>query len=79
MDSRRKYSARIDKFGNPYELVSCKDKKGDGFSKGFVELKGQLYKIEPSMSSKGKVDKYGNPVLYWVKITKMAARQNVSL
>lgn len=52
-----------DRFGNPYQLVGCKP-NDKGFCKGYVELKGQLYKIEPSTSNN---EKYG----YWVKITKV--------
>jgi hypothetical protein len=52
-----------DKFGNPYQLIGCKvnDK---GFSKGFIELGGKLYKVEPSQASKEGVS-------YWVKVTEM--------
>ncbi len=59
----------IDRFGNAYSLVSCKDKKGTGFSKGWVEIGGKLYKIEPSEAAK-------DGVMYWVKITKMNSNQN---
>lgn len=53
-----------DRFGNPYQVVGCKDKKGSGFASGYVELGGKLYKIEPSEAQK-------DGVMYWVKITKV--------
>ncbi len=53
-----------DAFGNPFQVVGCRDKKGTGFSKGFVELGGKLYKIEPSKADKEGVDA-------WVRITLM--------
>jgi len=57
-------STRLDKFGNEYMVVGCKDKKGSGYSKGYVEIKGQLYKLEPSQSQKEGTE-------MWIKITKM--------
>lgn len=51
-----------DRFGNPYQLIGCKDKKGKGFASGYVELGGKLYKIEPSEATK-------EGVMFWVKIT----------
>jgi hypothetical protein len=51
-----------DRFGNPYQLIGCKDKKGNGFASGYIELGGKLYKVEPSTAQK-------DGVLYWVKIT----------
>lgn len=51
-----------DRFGNPYQLIGCKDKKGTGFAVGYIELGGKLYKVEPSQAQK-------DGVLYWVKIT----------
>lgn len=58
--------ARIsnDRFGNPYQVIGCKDKKGNGFSQGYVELGGKLYKLEPSVASKDGVE-------YWVKVTQV--------
>jgi hypothetical protein len=63
--------AQKDRFGNDYVLVSCKDKKGTGFAKGYVEIGNALFKVEPSEATSGKVDSKGNPVLYWVKLTKV--------
>lgn len=51
-----------DRFGNAYQVIGCRDKKGTGFPYGYVELGGKLYKIEPSESKKDGVD-------MWVKIT----------
>jgi hypothetical protein len=61
--------ARIstDKFGNPYQLIGCKDKKSNGFAVGYIELGGKLYKIEPSAAQK-------DGVLYWVKVTALKKR-----
>lgn len=55
---------RTDKFGNDYTVVGCKDKKGTGYPKGYIEIKGDLYKIEPSKSDKEGVE-------LWVRVTKM--------
>ncbi len=57
-----------DKFGNEYQVVGCKDKKETGFPKGFIEIKGQLYKLEPSESKKEGVE-------VWIKVTKMEKRK----
>jgi hypothetical protein len=64
----RHSNVRNDRFGNPTQLIGCKDKKGNGFAAGFIEIGGSLYKIEPSQAQK-------DGVLYWVKVTKMAKRQ----
>lgn len=63
------YKARIntDKFNNPYQLISCKDKKGTGFASGYVELGGKLYKVEPSVAQK-------DGVMFWCKITLVKKR-----
>lgn len=60
-----------DRFGNPYQLIGCKDKKGTGFSSGYVELGGKLYKIEPSQAQKEGVD-------FWVKITAVKKKASHS-
>ena len=60
-----------DRFGNPYQLISCKDKKGTGFAFGYVELGGKLYKVEPSEAQK-------DGVMYWVKITLVKKRPSAS-
>ena len=61
----------VDKFGNEYQLVGCKDKKGNGFSAGFFEMKGQLFKVEPSVAQKEGYE-------FWVKITKVKPRKKAS-
>lgn len=53
---------KTDRFGNPYQVVGCRDKKGTGFPVGYVELKGQLYKLEPSSAKKDGVEA-------WIKVT----------
>ena len=53
-----------DRFGNPYQVIGCKDLKGSGFSKGYVELGGKLYKLEPSKASKDGVE-------VWIKVTQV--------
>lgn len=57
-------NTRLDRFGNEYIVVGCKDKKGTGFPKGYIEIKGQLYKLEPSDAQKDGVE-------MWVKVTKI--------
>ncbi|RKQ43130.1 hypothetical protein BXY85_3749 [Roseivirga pacifica] len=59
----------VDKFGNTYAVVGCKDKKGTGFPKGYIEIKGQLYKLEPSDSQK-------DGVACWIRVTKMNNRKS---
>lgn len=54
---------QTDRFGNAYQLVGCKPNK-NGFSVGYAELGGKLYKIEPSEASKEGIS-------HWVKITKV--------
>ncbi|MGL3000510.1 hypothetical protein [Flavobacterium sp. RSSB_23] len=58
------FKARIstDKFGQKYQVVGCKDKKGTGFPKGYVELGGKLYRLEPSNSNKDGVE-------MWIRVT----------
>lgn len=60
-----------DRFGNPYQLIGCKDKKGKGFAVGYVELGGKLYKVEPSDAKK-------DGVMFWVKITAVKKNPSVS-
>jgi hypothetical protein len=52
-----------DRFGNAYQLIGCKPNKA-GFSVGYIELGGKLYKIEPSEAQKEGVS-------HWVKVTKV--------
>lgn len=60
------YNQRVstDKFGNPYQVVGMKDKKGTGFPKGYIELGNKLYKIEVSESKKDDVHA-------WVRVTEV--------
>lgn len=60
-----------DRFGQPYQVIGCKDKKGNGFCSGYVELGGKLYKVEPSQATKEGVD-------MWVKITAVKKRPTSS-
>ena len=53
-----------DRFGNPYQVVGCKDKKGNGFPVGYVELGGKLYKLEPSESQK-------EGTALWIRVTQV--------
>lgn len=53
-----------DRFGNPQAVVGLKDKKNTGYPKGFVEIKGDLYKVTTSPSNK-------EGVAEWVTLTKM--------
>jgi hypothetical protein len=69
------YKPRInnDRFGNPYQVIGCKDKKGTGFPKGYVELGAKLYKLEPSDAKKDGVD-------VWIKVTQVKKQpQNSSM
>ena len=52
-----------DRFGNNYLVVGLKD-NGKGFPRGYVEIKGTLYKLEYSDSKK-------EPVLCWIRFTEM--------
>lgn len=70
--------ANKDRFGNDYTVVGCYDKKGKGYPVGYVELKGQLYKIEPSEAQKDKQNRKGEDLLSWVKITKVQKRSQAS-
>ena len=56
-----------DKFGQAYQVVACKDKKGNGFAVGYIELCGKLYKIEPSEANK-------DGVMMWVRVTACKKR-----
>lgn len=60
-----------DRFGNAYQVVGCRDKKGSGFPVGYVELGGKLYKLEPSPANKEGVD-------MWVKVTAVKKRSTAS-
>lgn len=53
-----------DKYGNPYQVISCKPKKKNpDFNQGWIELQGKLYKLEVSNADKDGVD-------YWVRVTQ---------
>jgi hypothetical protein len=60
-----------DRFGQPFQVIGCKDKKDNGFCAGYVELGGKLYKLEPSTASK-------DGVAMWVKVTQVKKRNNNS-
>ncbi len=53
-----------DKFGNEFQLIGCKDRKGTGYGVGYFEVGGKLFKVE---ASEAKKDGY----THWVKITKV--------
>jgi hypothetical protein len=55
---------KTDRFNNPYQVIGCKDPKDTGFPKGYVELGGKLYKLEPSKANKEGVD-------VWIKVTQV--------
>lgn len=61
--------AQNDRFGNPQVVVGLKDKKGTGFPKGYIEIKGTLYKITISDSKKEGVEA-------WVTLTQMPKQRN---
>ncbi len=52
----RKNNISVDKFGRMQILVSLKDKKDNGYSSGFAEIKNQLYKFTVSKSKKDGVN-----------------------
>jgi len=56
-----------DRFGNAFKVVGCKPNK-NGFSVGYTEINGVMYKLEPSPSNKDGVDT-------WIRITKMPKRK----
>ena len=62
---------RVDRFGNQFTVVGCKDKKASGYPKGYVEIAGQLYRLEPSRANKEGVD-------MWIRVTKMQKRSSGS-
>jgi hypothetical protein len=59
---------KTDRFGNPYVNVRCRDKSGNGYFKGFVEVGGKLLQIEvqPQTSSDKK---YGDEIM-WARVTE---------
>ena len=64
MAQGRQRRISTDRFGNPYQLIGCKYVKGTGFPKGYIELGGKLYKLEPSEAKKDGVD-------VWIKVTQV--------
>lgn len=72
MQSQSQSRVSTDKFGNPYQLIGCTDKKGNGFHSGYIELQGKLYKIEPSQAQKEGVG-------YWVKVTQIKKQAKQSM
>ena len=62
-----------DRFGRPYTRTGAKDKKGNGFPRGYVTIGKDLYQIEVGPSKKEGVE-------CWLTVTKMDRnRQNRSL
>lgn len=70
--SQNRKRISTDRFGNPYQVIGCKDKKGNGFPSGYVELGGKLYKLEPSSSNKEGVD-------MWIRVTQVKKQNNQSM
>ncbi len=58
-----------DRFGNNQAVVALMDKKGTGYPKGYVKIKGKTYKIEVSESNKDNVER-------WVTITAVSKRSS---
>jgi hypothetical protein len=63
-------SVRSDKYGRPTSLCKCKPNK-NGYPEGYIELGGSLYKFAVSNNLKD-----GG---YWVSVTKMVKRSNMSM
>lgn len=61
-------STRLDKFGNKYAVIGCKDKKGTGYPKGYFTVKGKTFKLEPSPAEKDGVD-------MWIRITEVKSNK----
>lgn len=61
--------AKVDRFGNEYKNVACKDRKGRGFPAGFITItRPGTYKLEPGSSNVDGVDA-------WVRVTRTQNRQ----
>lgn len=69
---QRGQSTKTDKFGNAFKLVGMKTSKTEGFSKGFVELGGKLYKLELS----SHCEKDG--LCGWLKVYKVEEKKRVT-
>lgn len=67
-----KQRVSTDRFGQAYQVIGCKDKKGTGFPKGYIELKGKLYKLEPSNANKDGVD-------MWIRVTEVKKTAGASM
>jgi hypothetical protein len=67
--------AKIDRFGNPYRIVACKEKEnrdgGAGWVTGYIELGGKMYKIQP-YPGEGEVHTF-------VRVTAVPKRKQVQL
>jgi hypothetical protein len=61
-----------DRFGRQFTRVGARDKKGNGYAKGYVEIKGKLYQIEVGPSQKEDVE-------YWLTVTEMPKNNNRGL
>ena len=66
--------AKPDKYGNMYQSVPCTDDKNDN-PVGWIEIKGQLYKIQPAPADSGQQDRKGRDITAWVRITQMSKRK----
>ena len=69
MSGQNKQYVSTDKFGQKYQVIGCKDKKGTGFPKGYITLKGKLYKLEPSKSNKDGIE-------MWIRCTEVKNQNN---
>lgn len=65
----RNTQTRLDRFGNDYAVIGCKDKKGTGFPVGYITIGGKTYKLEPSQANKEGVE-------MWIRVTKLNKRQS---
>lgn len=70
--SQNKKLIKTDRFGNPFQVIGCRDKKGNGFPVGYVELGGKLYKLEPSQANKDGVDT-------WIRVTAVKKQTAASM
>ena len=66
--SSNKEKTYHDRFGNPTKLAGLYDNGKGGYS-GYIEIKGELFKLFVTSANPGKKNSKGQPLTHWINFT----------
>jgi len=68
MADERRVRTSFDKFGNEVQIVGIRVPNGKKYGRGYIEIKGQLFKVEVTDAQKEGYQA-------WVRFTKLEERE----